>query len=54
MRALWLLPFAIAVAACSLTPSMVIPPSSIPAAFPGMTDEGEAPTAARLDCYAAR
>lgn len=50
MRALWLLPFAIAISACSLTPSMVMPPSPVPAAFPDVTDEGGAPTAARLDC----
>jgi outer membrane protein TolC len=49
MRALWLLPFAISMVACSLTPSMVMPPSPVPAAFPGVTDEGKPLTAARLN-----
>lgn len=49
MRTLCLLPFAIAMSACSLTPSMVMPPLPVPAAFPDATDEGKSPTTAMLD-----
>ncbi|MCD2515637.1 efflux transporter outer membrane subunit [Massilia sp. G4R7] len=49
MRSLGLLPFVIAMSACSLTPSMVMPPLPVPAAFPDATDRGHSPAAAMLD-----